>query len=322
MSDQRSRESLLLPIVLPLGTLLAIGLVLFGFSRILLKLSNNAATVVACVTAASVLGVATFVATRKRVSGAALFPMVGMIAGIALLSGGVALVAVGPEKVPVQPQNAALTAPPDASTDGYAQTELSLKSNTPTTLLFNNQEVGVQHNVVIFQGKDDSGQQMFAGELTTGPQQQPYAVPPLPAGTYFFHCEIHPVTMTGTIAVAASGGQGGGGGIAIKAANLAFDTNKLTMPADTPTPLEFTNDDAGTTHNFAVYKDSAYTQSLFTGDLTTGPETTTYQLPSLAAGTYYFKCDVHPDMNGTLVVRGPDKGGGSAKTGPSASPSG
>jgi plastocyanin len=27
-------------------------------------------------------------------------------------------------------------------------------------------------------------------------------------------------------------------------------------------------------------------------------------VPALDPGTYFFKCDVHPDMNGTIVVEG------------------
>jgi plastocyanin len=35
----------------------------------------------------------------------------------------------------------------------------------------------------------------------------------------------------------------------------------------------------------------------------TGPTTTTYDIPALKPGTYYFHCDVHPTMNGTATVR-------------------
>jgi len=45
-------------------------------------------------------------------------------------------------------------------------------------------------------------------------------------------------------------------------------------------------------------------KSLFTGALVTGPKTVTYQVPALSAGTYYFRCDVHPtQMFGTFVVK-------------------
>ena len=47
MSEGPHRQSLLLPIVIPLGALAVIGAVLFGFSRILLGISHTAATVTA-----------------------------------------------------------------------------------------------------------------------------------------------------------------------------------------------------------------------------------------------------------------------------------
>ena len=51
MSQGPHRESLLLPVVIPLGALAVIATVLFGFSRILLGISHTAATVTACVVA-------------------------------------------------------------------------------------------------------------------------------------------------------------------------------------------------------------------------------------------------------------------------------
>jgi hypothetical protein len=44
----------------------------------------------------------------------------------------------------------------------------------------------------------------------TGVGSGQVALPALEPGTYYFRCDFHPATMTGTITV--SGGGGGGGG--------------------------------------------------------------------------------------------------------------
>jgi plastocyanin len=319
-----SRENILLPILFPLGVLGIIASVLFLFSRVLLAISHNAATVVACITATAVITVASVVAARKRLTGAALLPMVGTIFGIALIAGGVAIVAVGPQKEGGEgpaPIVVALSAPVGAAAKGFTPTKLSFQENVPTTLNFDNQDPTVSHNVVIFQGKDGTAPVVFTGSLTTGPSTTPYNVPGLAAGSYFFHCEVHPTTMTGTITVtpAPAGGTGGSTapGLSITAANIAFSTKELDVTANTPTPLTFINNDPATTHNVSVYKDAGYTTDVFKGDSVTGPNTQTYQLPALSAGTYYFKCDFHPTMTGTLVVTaGPGGGSGSGTPAP------
>jgi plastocyanin len=129
---------------------------------------------------------------------------------------------------------------------------------------------------------------------------------------------VHPTTMFGAITVSASAVGGGGSELNITAANIQFNTSKLTESTpNTATKLVFTNKDAGVPHDFALYKDSGYTQSLFSGDQITGPANTTYSLPALAPGTYYFRCTVHPTaMFGTLVV-----GEGSAPASGAAPPS-
>lgn len=314
MSEPRkreNRESLVLPVLLPVGVLALIATVLFLFSRVLLAISHNAATVVACITAAGVITVATIVSSRKRLTGAALLPMVGTIFGIALIAGGVAIVAVGPQKEGGEakpPITVDLAAPVGAATKGFTPTKLTFEEDTPTTLNFNNQDPTVSHNVVIFQGKDATTPVAFTGALVTGPAAQAYNVPGLAAGSYFFHCEVHPTAMTGTITVTpapAGGGTGGSpgpAGLSITAASTAFNASELDVVADTPTPLTFINNDPATTHNVSVYKDAGFATNVFKGDAVVGPATQTYQLPSLAAGTYYFKCDFHPTMKGTLVV--------------------
>jgi plastocyanin len=95
----------------------------------------------------------------------------------------------------------------------------------------------------------------------------------------------------------------------LSAKGIAYDTNCLAAPANQAFTIAFSNQDAGIQHD--VHIESADPQqdpsakSLFIGDLVTGPSTTTYQVPALAAGTYFFHCDVHPlQMRGTFVVSG------------------
>lgn len=72
-------------------------------------------------------------------------------------------------------------------------------ASKPFTITFDNEDASVQHNIAIF--KDSSAaDNLFRGELVTGVKTVSYDVSALDAGTYFFHCDVHP-TMTGQIAV-------------------------------------------------------------------------------------------------------------------------
>jgi plastocyanin len=91
--------------------------------------------------------------------------------------------------------------------------------------------------------------------------------------------------------------------IQITAKNVAFDTSSLTAPASTAFTIGFDNEDGGTAHNVAIYTDRSAGTVLFRGDLVTGPKAVVYHVPALQAGSYFFRCDVHPtSMTGTLTV--------------------
>lgn len=310
------RQSLLLPILMPVGLLASIALVLFGFSRVLLAISHAAATVVALVALVTVMAVASFVASRRKVSGASLFWMVSAIAGGIIAVGGLAVVAA-PLAEEVEPQIVLLAAGPAASVDGFTADALEVGADAPIELEFDNQEEGIQHNVVIFDGEDAEAPQLFSGALITGPDKVNYAVPPLPEGGYFFHCEIHPTTMVGQITSApGGGGEGGGGGEEgttgpVVAQALQFNTTEIDLPADAPSTLSFDNQEPGVPHNIAIYGDESLAEVLFQGATITGPETIDYDVPAIPEGEYYFHCDTHPDMQGTVVVApAPGDGGG------------
>ena len=108
----------------------------------------------------------------------------------------------------------------------------------------------------------------------------------------------------------AAGGSGSaasckpnGTALTASAMNMAFDASCLAAPANKPFTIAFNNMDPGVPHNISIYADSSATKALFTGDLVTGPGTITYKVGALPAGTYVFRCDVHPtQMTGTFVV--------------------
>ncbi len=162
---------------------------------------------------------------------------------------------------------------------------------------------------MIFDGPDAESPSLFSGALVTGPDEASYAVEPLAEGKYFFNCEIHPTTMTGAMTAAPGGGEAGEG-VTVAAAALEFDTDTIELPADTPTTITFDNQEAGTQHNIAIYEDDTLAQELFKGDLVTGPETIPYEVPPLPEGEYFFRCDVHPTMTGSVVVAAGGGGGG------------
>lgn len=223
------------------------------------------------------------------------------------------------ECTPVKDGKVTVVAEGIAFTDGIC---IQASAGEPFTILFDNRDAGVQHNVQIFTGPEPSGNTLFEGEIITGPSQIEYRVPALDAGEYAYNCVIHPTTMIGKILVGEAGGAtgptgatgpagptggGGGGGEApttiVVAQNIAFDTQTIVLPADTEATITFDNRDAGVPHNIAIYRDSSLAEQLFNGETITGPATTTYTIPPLPPGEYYFLCIVHPNMNGTVTVR-------------------
>ena len=121
------------------------------------------------------------------------------------------------------------------------------------------------------------------------------------------------------LAACTSGGDGGNGGdgggcpgtggtatvadgeVRICADNLEFDATTIEAPAGEEFNITFTNAESQP-HNVAVYTEEGGEEILI-GEIITGPDVTTQlAIPALDPGTYYFRCDVHPEMEGTVVV--------------------
>ncbi len=115
-----------------------------------------------------------------------------------------------------------------------------------------------------------------------------------------------PATPTPAPSAGASGASealGGAVTLRLTASGVAYDTDSLEAPADTPLTIAFTNNDAGIPHNVAIHKGSPTGELVWQGEIFNGVDSRTYQVPALPAGTYGFVCTVHPNMSGTLTVR-------------------
>ena len=328
-----TRQGLLLPIVIPLGIFLGIGLVLFGFSRVLLSVSPAAATVIALVVAASILGVATIVASRERLSNGTLFSMIGVVAGVAMLAGGIAIVTIGTGEETGGgggPQVVALVAPKGAAVTGFQPTTLSVAADKPIELDFTNQDPGIQHNVVIFRedpAKNPNATPVFSGDLVTGVNKATYAVPALPAGTLYFHCEVHPTTMVGTIesAVGGGGGRTRGPGRHRQGAVVRHQGDRPSGRAadDDHVPQRGRRHPAQHRH---LHRRARCRRPCSRASSSRAWQRRSIRSRRSIRGRYYFHCDVHTTMNGIVVVGPPGGGsgaGGASATGATgASPSG
>jgi plastocyanin len=315
------RDRVVLPILLPLGIVLFLVALLWGFSRLLLGVTATAATVTATVVALGILVISAVAADRHTIRSSTIGAAFGATAGLAMLTGGIALAVVGSGEAEEPSENGGNGATVElvAANIAFDPTTLSAPADAPFTIAFDNRD-GAQHNVQIYDNAEFSGTPVFEGEIITGPATVTYRVDPLSEGTYFFLCVVHP-QMTGEIEAVPGepggepggpGGETGGGppgggapgGIepaTVVAQGIAFDTDTISLAADRPSTITFDNRDT-VPHNIAIYTDDSLSEALFQGEIITGPATVQYEIPPLPAGEYYFQCDVHPNMNGTVTV--------------------
>ncbi len=88
----------------------------------------------------------------------------------------------------------------------------------------------------------------------------------------------------------------------IAARDNAFDVEQLTIPSGLAI-VRFTNLDVGVDHNVSVYAGTAQERDLvFRGETIKGTDSIEYRFAAPPAGEYLLWCDVHPFMNGKIVV--------------------
>ncbi len=107
---------------------------------------------------------------------------------------------------------------------------------------------------------------------------------------------------------AGAGGSGSGtatvtdGAVEISSANLEFNVTTIEATAGEDFTITLVNDDSAP-HNISIYTEEGGEQ-LALGPTGEGGQTVETAVSGLEPGEYYFQCDIHPEMNGTLVVTG------------------
>jgi plastocyanin len=103
---------------------------------------------------------------------------------------------------PCEPSGTTLTiaAPPGAAGNGFETDCLAAPAGEAFTIEFDNSDTGQIHNVAIYESA--GGEAFFQGDTITAPDTITYDADPIDEpGQYYFQCDVHPTTMTGTFVV-------------------------------------------------------------------------------------------------------------------------
>jgi plastocyanin len=320
--DQGKKAPRLPPIAYPLLGLVFGAVLVWSFSRILLASPDitidlplihldlegkYVAVVVATFMALNILVGSALVAYGRRVRRRpASFPLV-MAGGLTVVVAGIVAFTFGDRPPGEEPSGA----PPvtlTASGIAFLESELTLPGHGEVTIDFRNQDPGVQHDFVLFDGPDATAQELFDGPEITGVSSTRYTFQAPPPGTYFFHCSIHPTQMTGTATVMEGGEPGPGPGpgpsaVEVTARGTAFTPTEISVPPGPEATIHFVNEDANLPHNISIFEGQDATgRQVLEGEIITGPAEADYTFAA-EPGSYFFRCDVHPtQMTGTITV--------------------
>jgi len=256
----------------------------------------------------------------------------GAVLAILFGAGGLAAYGVGQ-----RPEERKAGPPPEtvvAKNIAFVNKQVTGEAGKPVTVTFKNED-SVPHNMDFT--VDQAGTQSFyKQDPLPGPINSQYQFPAPKAGTYYFHCDVHP-NMTGTFTVTGAGGgepgqagaspsttaantsettaaakstpttakaaAGAGGTSAnLVAQNIDYQQKTLTLKANSPVVIHFDNKDS-VPHNVDITTDEGGNNTLYKQDPATGPTQADYKFSTPAPGKLYFHCDVHPNMKGTINVQ-------------------
>jgi plastocyanin len=208
MTDQRTpepvvspevRDRAVLPALIPALSILVVLVLVFSLSRVLLTAGQLGAVVIATLVSVVLLFGCAAVASSRRMRSSSVIGLV-IVSCLALLVAGAAAIQRGP----VYPEHA-----PEVEGDPTELTVVSDNLDFDTDLIelstagarihYLNQDTQ-PHNIAIYPDDESFDEPLFRGEIIDGGEEIVYEVPPMDAGEYYFHCDVHPM-MDGTVVV-------------------------------------------------------------------------------------------------------------------------
>lgn len=324
MSDFKKR--ILEPLLIPLSAFVFVGGVAWGLSRMLLATTADGATFLALIAALSVLATCGIIASKgfhapQRT--ATIVSYVALVAGGSIFA---ATAGIRPVEHHLPEASFTITA---GNAQSFDQNHIHLEEKEEQVVRFINKDPAAPHNWGVTRTREfstDPGRLLVVpGSPLNKGESRDYLLEEskIPAGTYFYFCFVHPV-MTGQLDI-GEGGEGPppppppptrrpsippppssgppvpGLTVSIKAQNIQFDSPTIRLPAGKRVEILFENADNQIPHNLSIYRDEAYTENIFEGEIFPGPAAKSYSFEAPPAGTYFFRCDVHPAMKGRAI---------------------
>jgi plastocyanin len=335
--DHRGQPVNLLPFTVPLVAFAVIGTFMFFMSRMLLAVNKDFSVIVAIGVAILILMGGFLVANTPQVATRTLV-RAGAVLALLFAGGGLTAYAVGqrPEERKAGPPAQTVV----AKNIAFEQKHLNFEAGTAVTVDFKNEDVNVPHNMD-FTVDQAGAQSFYKQDPVPGPISATYSFTAPKAGSYFYHCDVHP-NMTGTVTVTGPGGgepgqagspsttagkatgataattertttttttkaapaaAGGGGTSAdLAAQNIEYSKTTLAFKGNSPVVIHFDNKDS-VPHNVDITTDEGGSNTIFKEDPFSGPKEVDYKFTTPAPGKLYYHCDVHPNMKGTINVQ-------------------
>jgi plastocyanin len=99
------------------------------------------------------------------------------------------------------PSGSSVTIDLIAKSFAFDKKTITVPAGAQVTVNFDNQDSGIPHNFAVYTNSSASTS-IFVGQIISGPKTITYKfTAPATPGTYFFRCDVHPTTMTGSFVV-------------------------------------------------------------------------------------------------------------------------